>query len=584
MTQLSALDAAFLYAETAQTPMALGTLHVLQLPDGYAGDFVADVRTLVASRLHLAPILHHRLVQMPYDLLTPMWVEDDDVDLEHHVRHVLLQRPGGEAQLRALVGRLHAQQLDRSRPLWEIVLIEGLAVGQWAALVRVHHAGVDGQSGALLNAALMDLQPQPRKVAAPRARRSRGARATDPDGADLLGIGVRNLADQVVELVRGMPRIARALSRQAQVMGAVMPRAGGMRGKRSTGGEREGVPRTPFNVSVTNARVWARTRLALAEVRQLARTAGCSINDVLFAVTGAALRTYLLDGNELPARSLVALMPMSTRQEGDRDMSNKVSMVPVRLHTEQADPLAQLLAIAADTRSIKDTLNQDRAGIPSDLPVVGMPWLMSGVVNLVGRLNLAETLPLPGNLVISNFVASTEPLYFCGARVLSFSPALVLMHGLALGLAMQTYHASIEIGATGCRRGMREVDEIVEDIDAAFTALQAAVAAHDWSAPPVAPRVRGRRRATGGAQPPDAAAATPSDTAPGDRVRAVRARRKTPAVAKAATRAKTPVRAKTPGPAKVVSPSGRQPAPRVARRRKAQDEAPPSTGNTAPVQ
>ena len=115
MSQLGALDAAFLYAETAQTPMNLGTLHVLQLPDDYAGDFVAEVRALVAKRLHLAPVLHRRLIQMPYDLLTPMWVEDDDIDLDHHVRHVLLQRPGDEAQLRALVGRLHSQQLDRSR-------------------------------------------------------------------------------------------------------------------------------------------------------------------------------------------------------------------------------------------------------------------------------------------------------------------------------------------------------------------------------------------------------------------------------------------------------------------------------------
>ena len=501
MSQLSALDATFLYAETAQTPMNLGTVHVLQLPDGYAGDFVTDVRALLAKRLHLAPILHRRLIQMPYDLLTPMWVEDDDIDLDHHVRHVMLKRPGDEVELRALIGRLHSQQLDRSRPLWEITLIEGLEGGKWAALVKVHHAGVDGQSGALLNAALMDVVPQPREVVPPRSRRRRGRRASELGGAELLAIGVKNLGVQFVGLVRGLPKIVKTLSRQSQVMRASMPSLPSLRGGKSKGGS-EGVPRTPFNVSVTNARVWARAKLPLADVKRVAKLVGCSVNDVLFAVTGAGLRKYLLDGNELPERSLVAMMPVSTREAGDTEMSNKVSMAPVRLHTEMGDPLAQLLAIAADTRSIKTTLSQDRGGIPTDLPVIGMPWLMSGMIDLVGRLNLAESLPLMGNLVISNFVAATTPMYLCGARVESFSPVLILMHGQALGLAMQTYHDTIEIGATGCRRAMPDVGEIVDNMVAAFADLERAAAAHvpvapvENAKPPAEPRpARAAKRA-----------------------------------------------------------------------------------------
>ncbi len=483
MKQLSALDATFLYAETAQTPMNLGTLHMLQLPDGYVGDFVADVRALVAKRLHLAPVLHRRLIQMPYDLLTPMWADDDDIDLYHHVRHVLLTKPGDEAQLRALVGRLHSQQLDRSRPLWEITLIEGLEGGKWAALVKVHHAGVDGQSGSVLNAALMDVVPEPREVKPPRARRRRGRGASELGGAELLGIGLKNFGGQIVGLVRGLPKIVKTLSRQSQVMRAVMPGLPSLRGKQGAEGKKDGVPRTPFNVSVTNARVWARAKLPLADVKRVSKSLGCSVNDVLFAVTGAALRRYLMDGNELPDRSLVAMMPVSTREAGDTDMSNKVSMAPVRLHTELGDPLAQLLAIAADTRSIKTTLSQDRGGIPTDLPVIGMPWLMSGMIDLMGRLNLAESMPLMGNLVISNFVAATTPMYLCGARIESFSPVLILMHGQALGLAMQTYFDTIEIGATGCRRAMPDVDEIVDNMVAAFADLDQAAAAYVPLAP-----------------------------------------------------------------------------------------------------
>lgn len=501
MSQLSALDATFLYAETAQTPMNLGTVHVLQLPDDFDGDFVANVRALVAKRLHLAPILHRRLIQMPYDLLTPMWVEDDDIDLDHHVRHVMLKRPGDEAQLRALIGRLHSQQLDRSRPLWEITLIEGLEGGKWAALVKVHHAGVDGQSGALINAALMDVVAEPREVVPPRSRRRRGRRASELGGAELLAIGMKNFGVQLVEVVRGLPKIVKTLSRQSQVMRASMPSLPSLRGGKRKGGG-EGVPRTPFNVSVTNARVWARAKLPLADVKRVSKLVGCSVNDVLFAVTGAGLRKYLLDGNELPERSLVAMMPVSTREAGDKEMSNKVSMAPVRLHTELSDPLAQLLAIAADTRSIKTTLSQDRGGIPTDLPVIGMPWLMSGMIDLVGRLHLAESLPLMGNLVISNFVAATTPMYLCGARIESFSPVLILMHGQALGLAMQTYHDTIEIGATGCRRAMPDVDEIVDNMVAAFAELERAAASHvplalvdDTKAAGKPQRVRAAKRA-----------------------------------------------------------------------------------------
>lgn len=547
MSQLSALDATFLYAETAQTPMNLGTVHVLQLPDGYAGDYVADVRALLAKRLHLAPILHRRLIQMPYDLLTPMWVEDDDIDLDHHVRHVMLKRPGNEVELRALIGRLHSQQLDRSRPLWEITLIEGLEGGKWAALVKVHHAGVDGQSGALLNAVLMDVVPQPREVVPARSRRRRGRRASELGGAELLAIGVKNLGVQIVGLVRGLPKIVKTLSRQSQVMRASMPSLPSLRGGKDKGGS-EGVPRTPFNVSVTNARVWARAELPLADVKRVAKLVGCSVNDVLFAVTGAGLRKYLLDGNELPERSLVAMMPVSTREPGDKEMSNKVSMAPVRLHTELGDPLAQARAIAADTRSIKTTLSQDRGGIPTDLPVIGMPWLMSGMIDLVGRLNLAESLPLMGNLVISNFVAATTPMYLCGARIESFSPVLILMHGQALGLAMQTYYDKIEIGATGCRRAMPDVDEIVDNMVAAFAELEQAAASHaplalvDDTKPAAEPRAaRGAKTAVATRPAPaagKAASARPASTAGTTR----KARKPTGAAAKAGSAAGATVR------------------------------------------
>ena len=175
MDQLSGMDASFLHLETPETPMHVGSLMLLELPEGYQGDFYETLKALVSRRMHLAPALTRKLVQMPFELAEPVWIEDDDIDLDYHVRTVTLRRPGTMAQLDQLVARLHASLLDRSRPLWEMYVIDGLEDGQVAFYSKAHHSGVDGKAGVELAKVLYDTSPKMREVPPPRDEDERAA-------------------------------------------------------------------------------------------------------------------------------------------------------------------------------------------------------------------------------------------------------------------------------------------------------------------------------------------------------------------------------------------------------------------------
>ena len=176
MNHLSGIDAAFLHLESPEMPMHVGSLHVLELPAGYDGDFFEDVKACLAQRLHLADVFTRKLALMPFDLSNPVWVEDEDIDLEHHIRHITLPKPGSNTQLQQYVARLHSTLLDRSRPLWEFFVIDGLRSGEVALYIKVHHARLDGQAGVALGRAIFDTTPEGRHVKPPR--RVHGATST----------------------------------------------------------------------------------------------------------------------------------------------------------------------------------------------------------------------------------------------------------------------------------------------------------------------------------------------------------------------------------------------------------------------
>lgn len=455
MIHLSGMDASFLHLETPEMPMHVGSLQIAGLPVGYAGDYYEDVKRWMATRMHLASVFQRKLALMPFDLANPVWVDDEDVDLDYHVRHVILPRPGTLEQLEKYVARLHSSLLDRSRPLWEIYVIEGLNTGQVAIYNKMHHSAIDGQAGVAIAKALLSpaAVPPPIKPPRPRPRTNQYQLGV----AELAGAAVSNALTQYVKLFRSLPAVGRA------VASVVYPRS-------ETDGKRhlslpEGFalgPKTPLNVAITNQRSFAARSLPLAEVKTMAKRSGASLNDIVMAVCAGALKRYLADYDCHPAKPLIAGVPVSLREAGNTDPNNQVSMMMVSLATTLDDPMERLMAINASSNVGKKLQLSVKGAMPTDFPSLGVPWLMTGLVSLYGRSRLANKLPPIVNVAISNVPGPQFPLYFAGAKLASFYPVSIPGHGIALNMTVQSYNGSLEVGLTACRRALPDVADLAD--------------------------------------------------------------------------------------------------------------------------
>jgi WS/DGAT/MGAT family acyltransferase len=454
MNHLSGLDATFLHVESPEMPMHIGSLNVVRLPEGYAGDFYEDAKAHVAKRLHLADVFTRKLALMPFDLSNPVWVDDEDIDLDYHMRHVTLPKPGSNRQLQQYVARLHSSLLDRSRPLWEFFIIDGLKSGEVALYTKVHHAGIDGQAGAALATAIFDLSPTPREVKAPRQRIRRNQYQLGM--AELAGAALRNTANQYVKLFRLLPALGRAAR---DVVVPPRDEAGKRHWKLPKGMKLFG-PRTLLNTSITNQRSFAGRTVPLAEVKQIAKAFGVSLNDVVMGTTAGALRRYLKEYDDLPDKPLLAAVPVSLREAGDASANNQVSMITMTLATDIADPVARLKAIQTDSAASKAVMGRMKTVIPTDFPMFGAPWLISGAASLLGRSRLVNIVPPIANLIVSNVQGAPMPLYFAGAELTSYYPVSIPAHGMALNVTVQSYNGRLDYGLIACRRVVPDVADI----------------------------------------------------------------------------------------------------------------------------
>jgi WS/DGAT/MGAT family acyltransferase len=466
MKHLSGLDATFLYLETPETPMHVGGLNLIDLPKGYKGDFYEDVKAHVASRMHLAPVFQRKLALMPFELADPVWVEDDDVDLDYHIRRIILPKPGTMEQLETYVGRLHSSLLDRSRPLWEFYVIEGLNTGQVGFYSKLHHAAVDGQAAVALAHAVLDVTPKPREVKPPPARSRR--REYQLGVAELAQAALGNMVAQYVKLGLYLPKAAKTVAKLA------IPRKGpdGKRGFAWAKNLSLG-PRTPLNVSITNQRLFATASLPLSDVKKIARHFGVTLNDTVMALCSSALREYLAATSEkgIPKKPLVAAVPVSMREPGNKEANNQVAMMFCSLATNVGDPVERLRAINASTDAAKQSFGTLQEIIPTDFPIFGAPWLMSGLASLYGRSKIANKIPPLANVVISNVPGPQFPLYIAGGKIATYYPVSIIAHGLALNITVESYHGSLDFGFTACRRIMPDVRDIAKYLKDAHAEL-----------------------------------------------------------------------------------------------------------------
>jgi WS/DGAT/MGAT family acyltransferase len=466
---LSGLDSAFLYLETPETPMHVGGLNLVELPAGYRGDFHADVKRHVASRLHLAAVFTRRLAATPLDLTSPVWI-DGEVDLDAHVRRVRLPKPGSMAQLEACVARLHGATMDRSRPLWEFHVIEGLADGRVGFYSKVHHAAIDGQAGVALAQAILDTTAEPRQVPVPVAR---PAPATPPGAGTLLKAALANQVRQTLDLARLLPGAARAagaLARDA-LSGIASAKTSGTTPRNWLMG-----PRTPLNTAITARRSFVTASISLGEVRAIGRALDASINDVVLTLCSGALKAYLADLGSRPRKPLVAAVPVSLRAAGDTAANNQATMTLVNLHTHQADAAARLAAIRASTAVMKAQVSRAKSVLPTDFPTLGMPWLIGGMAALYGRSKLADRITPLANVVISNVPGPPVPLYLAGARLTAYYPVSIVVHGLALNITVQSYAGSLDFGLIAARDALPDLRRLARHLHEEFAALTALAA------------------------------------------------------------------------------------------------------------
>ena len=475
MKQLSGLDATFLHLETAEMPMHVGALNVYELPAGFKGSFLPHLRRHMALRLQLLPVLRRRLWWMPLNLANPAWV-DAEPDLQYHVVSVKLpasaKQGDGMAELEAAVSRLHAQRLDRERPLWRFYLLEGLGPSA-SGLRRVglysqfHHAAVDGQAAVAVAQVILDTTPEGRTLEIRPSRRSKTLR---------LGLGqmlrgaLANEASQVAGIIKKLPS---TLGTLADAAGQALSRSALLRGK----GKGNAVsnlslaPRTPFNQSVTAGRAFAGVSLPLPQLKLLGRAHAATLNDIVLLICATALRRYLGQHASLPRKSLVAAVPVSLRAAGDTTATTQASMSLVSLGTHIPDLAKRLAHVKAATTAMKQAMGSVKSILPTDYPSIGVPWLMEAATKLYGKAKVAERIPLLANLVISNVPGPPVPLYLAGARMVSNFPTSIVMHGIGLNITVESYDRQMDFGLVADAQALPNVRALADAIRIAFNDL-----------------------------------------------------------------------------------------------------------------
>ena len=457
--RLNPLDASWLYTESRETPMHVGALMPFRLPDGAPPDllrrWMADFRK---QRKFAAP--WNRRLKSPALLKSPLhhWVEDDDIDIEAHLRHTALPRPGGERELGELIARLHSQPLDLSRPPWECTLIEGLEGNRFAMYIKMHHSLIDGMSGVkLLQRVLhadrdesMDCPPF-WAVGSSARRPERDTEA--PTFSNALAGAIQALRGQVgtvPQLLMAFGKMLR-LTRDTD-LDLRMP---------------FGAPGATINGRVRAKRRFATQQFPLERMKALAKAADCTINDLVLATCGGALRRFLDDSGDLPEDALTAGIPVSVRPADDEGTGNAITFIIATLGTDIADPLERLSAIRASVKSAKAHVQSlPRAAMTQYTVALMAPTILTLLTGLGGR-----TRPV-FNITVSNVPGPDKPLYFRGAELLGTFPVSIVTHGQALNITCHSYAGQMAFGFTGCHSTLPHMQRIAVYTGEAFEELE----------------------------------------------------------------------------------------------------------------
>ncbi len=490
MKQLSPVDSIFVYNEQSKTPLHISPIMIYD-PSTAKSGFVRfkDILDTFRSRLQLSPVFRRKLVKVPFNLDNPYWVEDKDFDLEFHVRHIALPKPGDWRQFNILIARLHSRPVDLSRPPWEAYIIEGLdhieglPPGCFAMYMKIHHSAIDGATGNQIVEALHDLTPIPGDF----RKKDNWQPESEPGNLSLLIHAYFNFLKQPSKIFTLVKHTLESLDLPAEI------------GQKKDEMEDHGIREiTRFNHAVSPHRVFGAVPMELDRLKAIKNAVGgCTLNDVILSITSGAMRRYLEEKDELPESSLIAGVPMSTRPSEDHNASggNSVSGMRVSMRTDIADPVERLKKINKDAVASKVYANAVGAqrlvdiaeSIPSSVAALGM--------RVISATGLSSRIPLI-HTVVTNVPGPQVPIYMCGAKGLLWFGAGVLLDGMGLFTTINSYNGKLSIAFISDRAMMPDPEFYTECIRESYRELESAALRSEVAAKPKTVRKKTIRKKT----------------------------------------------------------------------------------------
>jgi WS/DGAT/MGAT family acyltransferase len=473
MQRLSGLDASFLYFETRSQLLHVCGLIVLDvsgMEDGYSFE---ALRTELRRRITAMPPFRRKLHDSLLNVDHPVWVEAEDFDIDHHLHRVGIPEPGGDHELAELCAHLGSQPIDRSMPLWQMYVIEGLPDGRVAVFAKMHHSTVDGVTGANMLSQLCTLSADEPELDEELVEETAGG-----SGALELAVGgaLSRLATpwRLASLLPGTVGVLPSWINRAR-KGLAMPAP-------------FTAPRTPFNRTITGHRSISYASVDLADIKRVKNAFGTTVNDVVLAVCSTALRKYLDDRDALPRKPLIAMVPMSVHAAESRPGTNRVSGMFMSLATDIDDPVGRLEAIRDANTVAKDHTDALDANLLTDWAQFAAPSVFGSAVRMYSRLRLSERHPVVHNLVISNVPGPNFPLYFLGAKIEKMLPLGPVFHGAGLNCTVMSLDGSLHFGFIGCRDLVPDPWPLANAVEDALAEFVVAAEEREKSGTPTAAR------------------------------------------------------------------------------------------------
>ena len=471
--RLTGLDSSFLHLENDSAHMHVASCAVF---NGSAPPYEELVEA-VRSRLHLVPRYRQRLAFVPLGQGRPVWVDDPHFNISYHVRHTALPRPGGERQLKRLAGRVFSQALDRSRPLWELWLVEGLSDERFALLTKTHHALVDGISGVDIATVLFDAAPEPMPVAPPEEE---WLPRPLPSSTQLLADALLERTTVPAEIARGVKATLRGPRQVATRVGEALGGLGAM-----TRAGLNAAPPSPFNVRIGPHRRFTWVRGDLDQFKAIKNALGGTVNDVVLTAVAGALGRYMRShGHATDGVELKAMVPVSVRADVERGaLGNRVAAMWAPLPVGLTDPVQRLLAVRSAMEGIKESGQAVGAQVLTGLSGFAPPTIMAQAARLQARQRMF-------NLVVTNVPGPQFPLYVLGREMTAIYPMVPLAENTALGIAIMSYNGQLNFGLVADYDALDDVEALADELRAAIEELAARAGPQGFASAPARDRAR----------------------------------------------------------------------------------------------